>query len=105
MEVDLKSLSLEDLKKLQKDVAKAISGFEARRRNEALAAAKAAAREAGYDLDDLLGLGKKSAKAVSVPKYQHPENPSLTWSGRGRQPAWFKEALASGNSQDDLSIG
>ncbi|WP_425467304.1 H-NS family nucleoid-associated regulatory protein [Parasedimentitalea maritima] len=29
----------------------------------------------------------------------------MTWSDRGRQPAWFKEAVAGGATPDDLEIG
>ena len=33
-----------------------------------------------------------------------PENPALTWSGRGRKPRWFVDALAAGKTEDDLTI-
>jgi DNA-binding protein H-NS len=36
--------------------------------------------------------------------YRHPENADQTWSGRGRQPDWMKEALAAGKSKDDFLI-
>jgi DNA-binding protein H-NS len=29
----------------------------------------------------------------------------VTWSGRGRQPGWIKEALAKGKGLDDFLIG
>jgi DNA-binding protein H-NS len=34
--------------------------------------------------------GKKSAVA---PKYRNPSNEAQTWSGRGKRPFWFVEAL------------
>jgi len=105
MAIDLDELSLAELKKLEKDVAKAIKGFEARQRAEALNAAEAAAREAGFSLSELMGGMKGASKPKASPKYRHPENPSLTWSGRGRQPAWFKEAIASGTETQQLLIG
>jgi len=40
-----------------------------------------------------------------VPKYANPDDPSQVWSGRGRQPRWVTEKLASGLSLEDLSIG
>jgi DNA-binding protein H-NS len=104
MLIDLTNLSLDELKTLQKDVSKAISSFESRKRKEALAAAEAAAREAGFSLNDLFGSGKNSPKLPSIPKYQHPENAAIVWTGKGRQPAWFKEAVAAGTSLDDLLI-
>ena len=39
-----------------------------------------------------------------LPKYQNPERPSETWSGRGRQPHWVGVQLRSGKKVDDLLI-
>jgi DNA-binding protein H-NS len=40
--------------------------------------------------------GPKSAQTSSVkPQFAHPENPSLTWSGRGRTPAWVLEYVGT----------
>lgn len=103
--IDLSKLSLDDLRQLQKDVAKAISGFEARKRREALDAAEAAAKQHGFSLSSLTGTGGKTAKPALPPKYAHPENPSVTWSGRGRQPGWIKEAVAAGQSLEAYLIG
>ena len=96
-------LSLEDLKKLQKQVGKAIGDFEIKRRNDALKAIEAKAKEHGFTLSELSGKAKAKPKA-SPPKYRHPENPSVTWSGRGRQPGWIKEGLAAGKSLEDYAI-
>lgn len=41
---------------------------------------------------------------TSAPKFQHPADPKLTWSGRGRRPRWVTEALEGGRSLDDLRI-
>jgi DNA-binding protein H-NS len=38
------------------------------------------------------------------PKYRNPENPSITWSGRGKQPVWVSEFLAAGGSIDTIRI-
>jgi len=100
MMTDLNEMSLEELKKLRKDVEKAIASFEERRRKDALVALEAKAGELGFSLSELTGAGKK----VSAPKYHNPADPSQTWTGRGRQPTWFKEALAAGKSEKDLRI-
>ncbi|WP_158972357.1 H-NS histone family protein [Chachezhania sediminis] len=101
--IDLEKLSLDELKQLEKDVSKAVRTFETRRKKEALAAAEAAAREKGFSLAELTS-GSKTVKTIATPKYRHPENPELTWSGRGRKPAWFNAALNAGKSLEDLSI-
>jgi DNA-binding protein H-NS len=101
---NLEALSLGELKKMQKDVAKAISTFGDRQKAEARAKVEAVARDLGYSLAELVGTETKSSRAPAVAKYRHPENPALTWSGRGRKPQWFVDALASGKSADDMAI-
>lgn len=102
--INLEKLSLDELKALEKDVAKAIKGFEARQRKEAMAAAEAAAKKAGFKLSELIGSAPGPKKAPQPAKYRHPENPSVTWSGRGRQPNWYKEAIEAGTPAKDLLI-
>ena len=50
MAIDLKSLSLKDLKDLQSQVAKAISSFEDNKKKEVLAKLEEKAREMTIDL-------------------------------------------------------
>lgn len=105
--VDLSKLDLDELKQLRADVDDAIKDFEGRRKREALAAAEAIAREMGFTLKELVGDAPKSKErksATQAPKYRHPENPQVTWTGRGRQPAWMKEGLEAGKSLDDFLI-
>lgn len=37
--------------------------------------------------------GAKGPKAAVAPKYRNPDNAAQTWSGRGKRPLWFTEAL------------
>ncbi len=92
------------MKKLQKDVAKAIATFEDRQKAEAKAKLEAMAKELGYPLAELVSVDMKAARQSGPPKYQHPENPNLTWTGRGRKPGWFIEALAAGKTKAELAI-
>jgi DNA-binding protein H-NS len=104
-ETNLDRMSLSELKKLKKDVDKAIAGYVDRQRSAALAAAEAVAKEMGFVLADLVGLPEaKRSRAATAAKYQHPENPSLTWSGRGRRPDWIHDAVNAGQSLDDFLI-
>ena len=102
---DLEALSLSELKKMQKDVAKAISTFEDRQKAEARAKVEALARDLGYSLAELVGTETKTTRAPAAAKYRHPENPAVTWSGRGRKPQWFVDALEAGKTPGDLTIG
>lgn len=104
-EFDLDDLSLSELKSLQKKVNKAIESYEDRQKNQALAALEAKAKEMGFSLSELTGATPGKAKRKpAAPKYRHPEDPDVTWTGKGRQPAWFKQAVTSGTSPDDLLV-
>jgi DNA-binding protein H-NS len=38
------------------------------------------------------------------PKYRNPQEPSETWSGRGRQPRWLTTALTTGHAIEEFAI-
>jgi len=104
---ELSKMSLPELRKLQSDVASAITAQEKKERKEAKAALEKTAREMGFSIDELFGdegvkPGRKPQK--SAPKYADPADPSRTWTGRGRQPNWIKLYLERGKSLDDLRI-
>lgn len=40
-----------------------------------------------------------ASKGLLVPKYKDPES-GRTWSGRGLQPAWFRDGLSQGKSPE-----
>jgi DNA-binding protein H-NS len=100
--IDLSTLDHDDLVQLQKDIEAALRSYQKRRRDEALREMEKVAEKHGLALKDVVNGGRK--RSVQVPKYRHPENPALTWSGRGRQPLWFKEAIDTGVKRDDLLI-
>ena len=104
--MDLKSLGLKELKKIEAEVQSLIASYEDRKLAEARNLLEAKAKELGFSLSALVGGGKKGGKAAAsvAPKYAHPENPSMMWTGRGRKPKWVEAALAAGKSLDDLSI-
>ena len=102
--MNLDQMTLNELKDLQDKVAIAIFDYNKRQKAEARAAAVAAVKAFGFNLEDVLGEGKTKTKSKVAPKYAHPENPELTWTGRGRKPKWVDAALASGKSMKDLEI-
>lgn len=101
---DLSKLSMDELKQLKKDVEAAIKGFAERRRAEALKAIEAVAKEHGMSVDEIVSGKGKGRKAKAPAKYANPANPSETWSGRGRQPAWYKDAISAGKKPDSMKI-
>lgn len=101
--MDLKKLNIKQLQKLQSELANELSARSQQKKTDARKAAEAAAQKHGFSLADLVG-GKKPKKAKAPAKYKNPADASQTWSGRGRQPAWFKDALAKGKSPKDLAV-
>ena len=100
--MDLNTLTLKELKKLRKDVDKAIADFETRKKREALSELEKKAAELGFSLSELTGTAK--AKKVSAPKYRNPNDPDQTWTGPGRIPLWMKALENAGGSRDDTLI-
>lgn len=102
MTIELKSMNRKELEKLLSDVKKALAAAQARDRRDARKAAEKAAAEFGFALSDLREdtpaktKPTKSAKKPSKPskpKYVNPADPSSTWTGKGRQPNWFRAAV------------
>lgn len=105
MAIDITKLSEKELVKLRKDIDKTLASLEKRKKDEARKAAEEAAKKHGFSLNDLVTAGRGSAKKPAAPaKYRNPANPTQTWSGRGRQPAWFKEAVEKGTDPKKLEI-
>ena len=104
MNIDLNILSLKELKDLQSQVAKHIASFEDRKRKEALAEIEEIARAKGFSLAELTGAVVTRKRSPAVAKYANPADASDTWSGRGRKPRWFAEALSAGKQPEDMAI-
>ena len=102
--MNLNEMSLKELKDLQSQVAKAIATFEDRRKRETLAELEEIARAKGFSLSELTGAPAPRKKSASAAKYANPANASDTWTGRGRKPRWFSEAMAAGKKPEDLAI-
>ncbi|WP_281966810.1 H-NS histone family protein [Roseovarius nanhaiticus] len=109
----LENLNLDDLNKVSAATEQQIQKTTKAAQAQALQRMREVASETGVDFDMLMrehfGLATHPAdgdkrKVKIAPKYMHPENPSLTWSGRGRQPLWIKEHLENGGDLDDYLI-
>ena len=104
-QLDLNSLSIAELKTLQKSIAKAIAEYDGRKKAEARAVLEAHAKQLGFTLSELIEPTsiKKTRKPAKF-KYRHPENPEMNWSGRGRKPRWFSDAVAAGKPPKSQAI-
>ena len=113
MSANLKSMTRKELEKLLADVKKALQTAQSRDRRDARKAAEKAAAEFGFSLNELgedAPSKQKKAKApkkavkASKPKYADPADASRTWTGKGRQPNWFRAAVEKGIAPSDLEI-
>lgn len=103
MNIDIDKLDLRELRDLRSKIERAITSYEDRKRREALTAVEEAARSHGFNLADLTG-GKARRIGTVAPKYANPEDPTITWTGRGRKPRWVQDNLEEGKSMEDLLI-
>jgi DNA-binding protein H-NS len=104
MDINYDELTLEQLKDINRQSARAIASFEDRLKKEAMLKATEIAKAAGFlTLEELIA-AQPAKRARTEAKYRHPENPKLTWTGRGRKPSWIAEALEAGKSLDDVAI-
>jgi DNA-binding protein H-NS len=90
-DVRFEKMNLKELRDLKNRVEAAIARRQQRAKAELRQKMAALAAEAGFSLGELIGARKGRRGPVAI-KYQHPEDPSLTWTGRGRRPKWLMKA-------------
>lgn len=104
--MDLSALSIPELKLLLEKIPAEINRREKEEKGRIRKELEELAAKSGYSLDDLLGEAAekmaKSKKPVAI-KYRHPNDASLNWTGRGRQPKWVVEFLLNGGVLEQLA--
>lgn len=101
--IDLSKLSIEELQNLARDIEVEIVNRRVMEKERVLNQMRELASSLGMSLEEFLRQEGISSSQVPV-KYRHPDNPTLSWSGRGKRPAWVNEALASGKTLEDLLV-
>ena len=87
----LEKMTVKELRDLKSRIDIAISQRQSKDRAELKQKMMALAEEAGLSLDDVIGSrrgGGRGKGSVAV-KYRHPDDASMTWTGRGRRPRWL----------------
>lgn len=100
--VNVDKMSLKELLDLEARVRRAIANAKEKERSELKQKIASLAENAGFSVSELFGGGRKGTK-VAI-KYRNKDNPSETWTGRGRQPKWLAAKLAKGAKLNDFSI-
>lgn len=100
--IDLGTLSVSELNHLKGNIDNAI---DQRRQSELMDLNNqihALVDASPFTLEEILN-ARKVRKPVA-PKYQNPDDSTLTWTGRGRRPLWVEEQLNNGKTLEDLAI-
>lgn len=108
MSVDLSQLSISELAEVARKAEELAQQKHREGRDSARAELKQIANYRGYTIFELFGAtvmpAGKSRKAKSAPKYANPADASQTWTGRGKPPNWYREALAGGTPPGSMLI-
>lgn len=106
MKINLKALSVAELKSLQNEIAVEMELRGKEERQKLVQEFRDKAKALGISLEDLLAgqKGKSRAAGKVAAKYANPADASQTWTGRGKRPRWVTECLTGGKSLDDLKV-
>ena len=90
-------------------ITNAIETFDARQKEGVMVALEKVARDFGYILSDIFanvtGTGKaKKTRKPSTATYANPADKTATWSGRGRKPKWYIDAIVAGKTSDSMRL-
>lgn len=121
--MELGTLSLTDLRRLQTKVEAEIRRRSDSARRDLLKKVRKMVADEGLSLSDLLDSapaaapateakpagkrarsGAKKKKEAPVIKFRHPENPAIGWSGRGRKPQWILDWIGQGKAVEELAV-
>jgi len=102
--IDIAALTIVELQALIGDAKARIADLDRTQRADLRYRLESQARAAGFDISDLFSKLRSKPDATKTPsaKYQNPGNPSESWGGRGKRPAWLRDALAAGKSLVDF---
>lgn len=105
--------TLKELLAQKAELDRRIAETQRAEREQALAQVRTLMAEYGLSMADIAGHGRaaaapaapraRSAGGSVAPKYRDPAT-GQTWSGRGLQPRWLREALASGRTIGDFAL-
>lgn len=108
MAIDLEKLSQSELDALIANAERQKKKIHRQKINDVRRNLTSLAKEAGYTIDELFGTGVRKVSSRTgtkvAPKYRNPANPDQTWTGRGKRPRWFNDALAKGRKEGDMRI-
>ncbi|HVR07513.1 MAG TPA: H-NS histone family protein [Thermoanaerobaculia bacterium] len=103
---DFGKLSIDELEAAIEEARATLEQKRQEREDAIIAQVRELTAQIGKTPEELFGRGKAARAAITsqTAKYRHPEEPHLTWSGRGKRPLWVAEALEKGQALSDLEV-
>jgi DNA-binding protein H-NS len=96
--------TLQELIAQRESLDREIEAAKKQGRADAIARIHAIMNENGLSISDITGKPAKGGSGKKAPiKYRHGAT-GETWSGRGLQPRWLREALAGGARIEDFAV-
>jgi DNA-binding protein H-NS len=108
--LNLDALSIDEMWQLHEDISRVLSvrlTSEKREFEKRLAQLRREKEMPQLESSDhqLKDAPRERRKYPAVfPKYRNPNEPSETWSGRGKQPRWLATALKTGHTIEEFVI-
>ena len=102
--INVDNMSLQDLLALETKIEVALAKARTKGKAELKNKVAALAQQHGFSVNELFGGVRGKTKSASVAKYANPDDPSQTWTGRGRKPNWVIANMKKGKKLDDLAI-
>ena len=101
---ELKNMSMEALHEVIESARELMERYEKDKKRGTIKEIQELAAAAGLKV--IIKENGKPIKSVTkgIPKYRNPYNPKQTWTGKGKRPQWFLDALAEGKTEEDLLI-
>jgi DNA-binding protein H-NS len=110
--LNLDAMSVDEMWQLHEKISQVLSvrlsseKRELEKRLEQLRREKELRQAEPVDASSLKTVPRERRKYPRVyPKYRNPNEPSETWSGRGKQPRWLAVALKTGHTMEEFAIG
>ena len=97
---DIEKMSYAELVKMEAEIGRLKTAKQNEERTTIRDRLAADAKKAGFDINELFGRARKGKGSVAA-KYRDPDNPSNTWTGRGRMPRWLAAATKGGKKKRD----
>jgi DNA-binding protein H-NS len=99
---EAKTLKDREVKAVIARIKEAIGHYGLTSSDLGLAGSRGAGRGTAAKIAVKKGAKRAARKAAGVPKYRSADG--KTWTGHGRAPNWYKEALASGSAPESLLL-